>query len=324
MKPLISVLLPIHNVESYIKKCLDSVVQQAYPNFEIIVVDDGSTDGSVQICKEFIRHNSNVILVQQENKGVSAARNRCIQEAHGEYYAFVDGDDTVEKNYLSELFALCEDSGAAFVACNHWVEGKHCEKRFKHTSNRQLSAYQACRNILYHGVPDVALWGKLYKAEMFEQIRCPEGRIYEDTYCIAELILKAGKIAYTSMPLYHYNLYENSISRGVFGKDKLQFLDAVSHLCRTILCQFPQLKKGCIRREVHAALSVRRYLVNCSPEYTEIRTELERIIKNNALQVLADNSAPLRDKIAICAVLAGPRVYDLLWALYRRKQLPIE
>ena len=319
--PLISVLIPIYNVEPYIRECLESVLLQTYPNFEVVVVDDGSTDKSPQICKEYLKKIKNFSFVEKENKGVSSARNRCIQEAHGEYYTFIDGDDVVEKTYLSELFALCHEKNVPLSACNHWIEGKQKRKRFTHTSSQVITAYQACRNVLYHNIPDISLWGKLYAAKLFTELKFPEGQIYEDTYCIAELLLRAKLIAYTSTPLYHYRLRAQSISRGSFGKEKLEFLLAVEHLCKIILEKFPQLYSGCIRRKVHAALSVRRYLVNCKSENKDLRFDLEKMVKKNAWRVLIDISAPLRDKVAICSVLLGPKVYDALWSFYVKKKI---
>lgn len=316
--PLISVLIPIYNVEPYIRECLESVLRQTYPNFEIIVVDDGSTDKSAQICKGYLKRAKGFTLIEKENGGVSSARNRCIQEAHGEYYTFIDGDDTVDETYLSDLFTLCCEKKVSLSACNHWIEGKKIRKRFTHTPSQVITACQACKNILYHDVPDISLWGKLYAAKLFTGLKFPEGQIYEDTYCIAELLLRAKTIAYTAAPLYHYRLRAQSISRGNFGKEKMEFLLAVEHLCEIILEQYPQLRPGCVRRKVHAALSVRRYLVDCEPANRDTRCKLEKIVKENAWQVLTDTSAPIRDKVAICTILLGPEVYDVVWKFYKR------
>ena len=321
--PTISVLIPIYNAEKYLGRCLDSLQRQSWTDFEIIAVDDGSQDGSVRICEEYARTDHRLRLIRQANQGVSAARNTCLRESRGEYLTFVDSDDWVEPQYLEALLNACQEQRVPLSACNHWIEGaKRRKVCFSGYQSQIFSARQACENVLYHRPPDVSPWGKLYRRQILTQICYPEGKYYEDTYCIADILLQAGQMVYLNQPLYHYCIHGESISRGQFQPAKLQFLEAVNHMTQRVEEQFPELKNGVRRRKVHAALSVRRYLVDCPSQAKKIRKELEREIRFQARSVLLNPKAPLRDKAGVCSVLAGPKAYDLLWKIYKRHLRP--
>ncbi len=321
--PTISVLIPVYNAGPYLGKCLDSLICQSWSDFEVIAVDDGSVDNSADICAEYVRRDGRIRWLRQSNQGVAAARNTCLGQARGEYLTFVDSDDWVEPRYLEQLWEACRRYQVPLSACNHWIEGRNGGRPcFSPGRSQELNARQACENVLYHRPPDVSPWGKLYSRTLMEQIRYPEGKYYEDTFRIAEILIQAGRMAYLSQPLYHYRIHRESISRGSFQPSKLQFIEAVEHMTETMKDQFPNLEKGVIRRRVHAALSVRRYLVDCPPTERAYREELEKEVRRWAGRVLGDAQAPLRDKIGVCSVLAGPRAYDFFWRCYKRYLRP--
>lgn len=321
--PLISVLVPVYNMERYLKKCVDSILKQIYPHFEIVLVDDGSTDASPRMCDEYAQIDKRVRVIHQPNGGISCARNAGLHQAKGEYIAVVDADDWVEPDYLLTLLSLCRRYGTDLSACNHLIcrENGKTELRFSEDSpEKVLTCEDCCRNILYHGIPDVSVWGKLYHSSVLKAVCYPEGMVYEDTFTIAETIAASGKIAFTASPLYHYRIRNDSISRDSFHPSKLDYLAAVDKMCDDILSMYPEMKKGTIRRRTHAALSVRRYFVDCDRALFNQRQLMEEIVRKNAISVLSDIRAPLRDKLAICAILCGSRVYDAFWKFYARKR----
>lgn len=312
---LISVIVTVHNMEHYLRKCMDSILAQDYPSIEIIVVDDESTDQSAALLDGYAAKHANIHVIHQDNSGISQARNVGIACAKGKYISQIDADDWVEPTYLSSLYRVCKKYDVLCAACNHTIEhGSSLKYRFPlSTKEKVLQTSELYHNILYHKAPDVSAWGKLYDRSVFEQIKYPQGLLYEDTYLIVDVIKKVGSIAFTPEPLYHYLIRNNSISRGEFRPSKLDFIKAVNHMTGTILDNDATMRLGCIRRQTHAALSVRRYFVNCSPELLDKRNELERIIRHNAKSVLLDKYAPKRDKAAILAVFCGSGVYDFIW-----------
>jgi glycosyltransferase involved in cell wall biosynthesis len=319
--PLISVLVPLHNAEKWLEECVDSVLAQTYPHFELVLVDDGSTDGSPALCDAFAERDSRIRVIHRSNGGISAGRNTAAGEARGEYIAWVDADDRVCPAYLETLLGLCRRFDAPLSACNHYIWRENgLESCFPAEDDRLLTDEECCENVLYHGVPDVSVWGKLYHRSVMEHVAYPEGLLYEDTWAIADALLAAGRMAYTPAPLYFYRIRPDSISRDVYSPAKLDFLTAADRLCERILSAYPRMEAGAVRRRTHAALSVRRYFVDCPPELRPRRDELEKTVRQNAWRVLTNRRAPLRDKIAVLAVLGGPRLYDLFWKTYSRNR----
>ncbi|MBQ8149171.1 MAG: glycosyltransferase [Clostridia bacterium] len=320
--PLISVLVPVHNAEKWLGECVDSILAQTYPHFELVLVEDGSTDGCPALCDSYAAKDSRIRVIHRSNGGISAGRNTAAGAARGEYIAWVDADDRVDPAYLETLLTLCRRYDAPLSACNHFIwRPEKSEPCFSvKEAERLMTAEECCENVLYHGVPDVSVWGKLYHRSVMERVAYPDGLLYEDTWAIADALLAAGRMAYTPVPLYHYRIRPDSISRDVYSPAKLDFLTAADRLCERILTAYPAMEAGAVRRRTHAALSVRRYFVNCPPELRPRRDELEKTVRQNAWSVLRNPRAPKRDKIAILAVLCGPRFYDLFWKTYSRNR----
>lgn len=319
--PLISVIVPVYQMESYLAECVDSILAQSYPHFQLLLIDDGSTDRSGAMCDEYAARDSRIQVIHQPNKGLSGARNTGLAHAGGEYIAHIDADDSVEKDYLETLLELCLRHGVSISCCNHLIchEGGRQKTRFPAEGEEKLLTRQeACEGVLYHGIPDVSTWGKLMHRSVCEGLTYPEGRVYEDSARIAETLLRTDRIAFTPRPLYRYRIRRDSISRAVFNESKMDFITAVEHMTGLLETAYPELAPGCLRRRTHALLSVRRYFVDCPNELKPRRRELEAAVRKDGPSVLKDPKAPIRDKIAILAVLCGPWVYDALWKLLSR------
>lgn len=321
--PLISVIVPVYQMEAYLAECVDTILAQTYRCFELWLIDDGSMDSGAVLCDAYARRDKRVHVIHQSNCGLSAARNTGLEHAKGEYIAHIDADDTIAPTYLETLLSLCRKYQVRLAACNHLIareNGKVASCFTTAEEDRKISCREACDGLLYHGVPDVSTWGKLFHRSLFEKTRYPEGRFYEDTAVIADLVLAADEMAYTPQPLYRYRIRRDSISRAVFSPGKMDFIWAVDCLTNRILRAYPEMTVGALRRKVHAALSVRRYFVDCEAELIEQRNLLESYIRENGKGVLMDRKAPARDKVAIAAVYTGSYWYDLLWKALQRME----
>lgn len=324
MQPLISILIPVFNGSVDLPKCLDSIVLQEYMPFEVVIINDGSTDATAEICKTFAARDTRIRYFEQPNQGLAATRNRCVHEALGTLVSFVDADDDVETTYLSYLWSLMQTSSCKVSACNHWVcRGEQKRPRFSVSDCQTiLTPQEAFSNILYDRYPDVSAWGKLYQKAVLERMQYPNGCLFEDTYRIAEILLASGNLVYGGMPHYHYRIHTDSLSRGCFSQSKLDFISAVDHMTEVMAVHCTGMEKGIIRRKMHALLSTRRYLVGCGEAEMRIRDDLERRIRAGAAQVLRDAQVPIRDKLGILSVRMRMGVYDALWTAYegiRRK-----
>lgn len=320
MQPHISILVPLFNVATYLPRCLDSILSQTYQSFEIVLVNDGSTDGTAKICEAYAAKDARIRYFEQQNQGLAATRNILLRAAQGELVSFVDADDYIEPTYLSYLWTLMQTSQCGISACNHWIcRGLQKRPRFSaEDSQVTLTVQEAFFNILYDQYPDVSAWGKLYKKALFEGVEYPSGRLFEDTFCISEILLAGGGLIYGGKPQYHYQIHADSLSRGGFNQNKLDYVVAVDHMTEIMRVHCNGMEAGMNRRKMHALLSTRRYLVGCSLAEAEIRDRLEAQIRSGGARVLKDKHSPVSDKVGILSVMMGTKVYDMLWTAYER------
>lgn len=237
MDDKITVVVPVYNVENYLRKCLDSIIAQTYKNIEIIVVNDGSTDTSGEICKEFAEIDHRIIYIEQENAGLSAARNTGLENMSGDYVTFVDSDDWIELDYVETLYKKITQYQADIAVGNyysfnesegmfyfHILGDSYYEKVYDNISIfENLYESQEMKNFAL-----ISAWGKLYKARLFEQLRFDVGKLGEDGYLNQKIYLLAEKIVYIHKGIYSYRIRNNSLSRTWTEKWMHALVDAMS------------------------------------------------------------------------------------------------
>jgi len=212
-KPLISIIVAIYNIEQYLDECIQSIINQTYDNLEIILVDDGSTDGSGTICDKYIEKDSRIRVVHKPNGGLSDARNAGIELANGSYIGFVDGDDTIHPQMYEILMGALLLTRTRIAACGFWRDDKDapssCIKKWKLANKVKLiTGSQALIDIWK---PNVVAWNKLYDKTIFDTVRYPVGRLHEDEFVIHRILRQCSKIAIINCQLYHYRNREGSI-----------------------------------------------------------------------------------------------------------------
>ena len=176
---LVTVIIPVYNVEKYINRCLDSVIRQTYKNLEIIIVNDGSTDNSGKMCDEYAKLDNRIIVIHKDNGGLSQARNIGIEKSTGEYICFIDSDDYVELNMIEDLYNACAKNEVKMVWANKFRELENGKIFIDKTHEQEciIDRKQAYNNILLH---DTTVCDKLFKKELFNNVRFPIGKLYED------------------------------------------------------------------------------------------------------------------------------------------------
>jgi len=208
-KDLFSIIVPVYNVEKYLDKCLASILEQTYNDFECIIIDDGSPDNSNIIIDKYVKLDQRFKVIHQKNMGLSAARNAGLDIAEGDYIIFIDSDDYITYDYLEKFAAKIASTNAEIVVCGLTEVFKDYEKNivFEDESTEVIK-----QNILADVWPSYA-WNKCYKKDLFANIRFPVGKIFEDILTIPELCLYAQKIVCIPDKLYYYNRHnENSIT----------------------------------------------------------------------------------------------------------------
>ena len=219
-KHLVSVIVPVYNVQDYLDDCVKSIVEQSYDNLEIILVDDGSTDSSGEKCDKWGFADSRIQVIHQKNTGLSGARNTGIEIANGQYIAFVDSDDYVHRDYIKLMYEACIDYDSKLCICGFKMvlndkPSTFIDKEMKFESISQDTLF----NQLYtqRNVATVVAWNKLYSIELFAGIRYPVGRQHEDESIIHLLIEKVSRAVWIEYPLYYYRQSPNSITRKAYN-----------------------------------------------------------------------------------------------------------
>ncbi|EGO9485417.1 glycosyltransferase family 2 protein, partial [Enterococcus faecalis] len=206
---LVSVVIPVYNVEKYVEKCLDSVINQTYQNLEIIIVNDGSTDNSLSVCQKKKLSDSRIKLINKENGGLSSARNAGIECAQGEFICFIDSDDWIELDYIEVLLNGMENTNVD-ISVIQMIKVKDFNKiAFQSESQTKWDIFEretAMRELFSSNLIGYSANNKLYRISLFKSIRYPEGMLMEDKGTTYRLIDSSTKVAVNGSTKYHYYL----------------------------------------------------------------------------------------------------------------------
>lgn len=226
---LISIIVPVYNVKDFLRECVKSLLNQTYFNIEIILVDDGSTDGSDQICDEYAGEDPRIIVIHKSNGGLSDARNRGLDIARGEYIGFVDSDDWIEPQMYEKLYNKIKSGSYDIAVCSLIREYKNKSvieplKELIYTRDDSLSALLLGIELHDHA------WSKLYHNKVFNNVRFPTGKFYEDVLTTYKTFLNANSVVVEPSPLYHYRQRGGSIIRSGFNARNFELLKAVKSI----------------------------------------------------------------------------------------------
>lgn len=231
---LISVIIPVYKVEKYLPGCVDSVLAQTHRELEVILVDDGSPDNCGAICDEYAAKDPRIKVIHQPNLNVSAARNAGLELATGEYFAFVDSDDSIEPAMYERMLAVMEEYQADIVECGHrWIRPNRLIDGVldkENTGKVEVFTNVEALEKLYFGEQmfgglSIMVWGKLYRASAFAGLRFSQERMYEDALFMPMAFYRAGKVVKLNQNLYNFFMAEGSLTRSGFS---LRNLDAIS------------------------------------------------------------------------------------------------
>lgn len=229
--PQISVIVPVYRVEAYLSRCVESILNQTFRDFDLILVDDGSPDQCGKLCEEYACRDSRVHVIHQENAGLSAARNRGIdwaaEHSDSQWLAFVDSDDWIHPAFLERLYTIARDTGCSLSACGFLRTGGEDfgEERTQDCTVLSADAYY-CGGEIPSGTVVVA-WNKLYRKSLFADLRYPAGKLHEDEFTTYRAVYQAEKVAVTREPLYAYFQNTEGIIRSKWTPRKLDIVEAV-------------------------------------------------------------------------------------------------
>ena len=234
-QPIISVLIPMYNCRDYIRHTLDSILNQTFKDFEVVIIDDGSTDGSNDIVKEYEVKDSRIKVYRVENGGVGKARNIAISYAVGEYVVFIDHDDFVKDVFLEELYNGLIRYNADIFMCNYYQYVENDKMYYFHTKDNDevihftgLDAYNNMYNPnRSYNILFVTPWPKIIRKILFDNIYFPTGKSFEDSFTVYKLYLKTNKIYYVNKSLYVHRIHDNNLTYSKWTREKLH--DYIEH-----------------------------------------------------------------------------------------------
>lgn len=299
MNKLVSVIVPVYNVEEFIKKCVDSILTQTYKNIEIILVDDGSTDRSGKICDAFLNIDKRIKVYHKKNGGLSDARNYGICHASGSYLVFVDSDDVVSNLYVEQLYNMCLKCGAQIAVgqCIHCKTQENIE--FDSSGKIKLMSHKdAIISMLYQRDMLVSACAKMYKSEIFEDIRFPVGMLFEDSAIMYKLFEKADIIAVSDAKIYGYVHREDSITTQKFSKRDFDIL----HISKEIYSYYEDKDESLMKAAMsYLVVAGLRIYMNCPRkiQYQNDLKEAEKLIEKYGRRVYKDCQIRVKLKLAL-------------------------
>lgn len=232
MLPKISVIVPVYNVEDYVCACIDSILQQTYQNLEIILVIDGSTDGSERLCRNY--KDERIRIVSKENGGLSSARNAGIEVATGAFFSFIDSDDYIDRRMIETLYQDLAAFDADVACCNYDFCDEQSQIIKEHaaavTATAVYDSAAALDRMLLEEYYKCYAWNKLYKRELFQQIRYPEGRLFEDIPTTYQIFRQVKQVSFNPASLYHYRIRAGSITAGKFQQKTYDMMIPIRHI----------------------------------------------------------------------------------------------
>lgn len=304
----VTVIIPAYNLENHIEKCIKSVIVQSYTDLEILVVDDGSLDQTPEILKQFSLLDERIKVVTQDNKGVAAARNTGLREATGNYIAFVDSDDYVLPNYISNLMFLMKwydaDVSATRISnirMNNQAEADDC-RNLVQDQTIVMSGKEALNSLLLRKEIAVAVYGKLYQRELFEENVFPEGKIYEDLAVVPFILAKSKTVSYNPVSDYYYVTDRNmSIMNKQFDARNYDRIQASKNL-QVLKTQFPELRDSLDFQYIRSIIQVMNNLVATDDYHKRELFELKLEASKYIDRLIRSNAIGIKDKLLVKSV----------------------
>lgn len=316
---LISVVLPVYNVERYLPKCMDSLFAQTYENLEFLLIDDGSGEACARLCDSYLQRDVRVRVFHKPNGGLSDARNYGIARASGRYIACVDPDDYVDADLMEYLLKLIDQYDAPMAIASHRVllPGGRIQE-FPRRPDCAMDARECLERMLYHDGVDTSAWAKLVRRELYEGVAYPKGKLFEDIATTYALMLQCDRIAVGFEPKYTYVVRADSIVNGAFNPGKLDLMEMTDRMARDVAARFPSLERAVERRQVYARFSTLNQMLDVRGWDRERREIIDYILTHRA-SILKNARAPRRDKLAMLLLSIGYPVYRACWRAYQRR-----
>ena len=298
---LISVIIPVYNSEATIERCIRSLKTQTYDNYEVIFINDGSTDNSKQILETICKQEDNYSLITINNSGAGMARNHGIDQAKGNYICFVDVDDIVSPNYLTKLHEALTKTGAD-IACADYIRNRKGDFETLTTKNNSLSTEEAVNNLLKMDIKN-GLPAKLYKKTVIGDIRMPEYAVAEDLFFNYQIFKRAKIVTINHSVIYSYIATDGSLSSAAFSKKRMGSLEAVKRIHETEDNFYSKVRLFMEAYFICELIVLSKMEEKYPTEYQEVLN----ILVENRKDILTDKRSTKRQKLIARLLKFGPK-----------------
>lgn len=323
--PDISVIVPVYNVEKYIDRCVLSILGQTHKSIEIILVDDGSTDKSGELCDKYQKLDSRVRVIHKNNGGLSSARNAGIDIANGNFIGFVDSDDYIELDMYELLYNNIIKEKADMSVCGMYDCYKSTDKlKINSYSYEVLSKIEAIHSIFEGRISGASAVNKLYRKELFNSIRYPEGKTSEDAFVIVDILSKCSKVVMESTQKYYYYHRENSITTSKFSPRQFDVIDAYKYNYKMIVSCFPMEKNVAMGRLCWAYFIVLDRMIssNSCKKYIKQQKEIVKFLRKHTKDVMSSSVLQKTRKCSMLVLMFSFPLYRMIsvWNMRRNMQ----
>lgn len=305
--PLVSIIVPIYNVEPYLLRCLDSISRQTLINIEAILVDDGSSDGCGGICDSYAQKDSRFKVIHQQNGGISNARNNGMKIARGRYFGFVDPDDYIADDMYQKLYQEAVRKDAEIVICDHFrVEKEGLIPRSSFEHNLVLAKYEAMQLVASDKITSY-IWCKLYKRELFAKVAFLEGHDFEDLTILHELIHAVENIAYIHDCLYYYFINPKGVIATLTIQKEYDHFMAWKRRIAFLQKFYPDLADYAYEQFTYCG--ARSYWLSRYCRNKEAAEKVRSLLKKEAWKILCSQWVRTKNKIRLVEVLLKINMY---------------
>ena len=321
MEPFVSVIVPAYNAEDTLSKTVEDILAQTYTDYELILVDDGSTDRTPAICDTFAAKDARIRVLHQKNGGMSNARNNGTKAAKGRYISYIDSDDRVDCRYLEYLVRALEETGAAFAA-GQFDRAREAQGEFQPAGAfcvQRLSQQEALSAMGVGALP-VGPWCKLGRKELYLHNAFWEGKIYEDLSSTYRILMQHEAVALVPLPLYHYVMRGGSITgrKTPTRQQCKDYYEAILSCWDGVVSKYPELKYDAAVLRARDSISLCLTIERCKEKDSELETmahEAESWVKKHWIGVFGNRKAPLEFRLRLMLFGISPRLYQTVYYL---------
>lgn len=317
MNPLISVIVPVYNVEQYVSDCLDSIISQTYRNLEILVVDDGSTDSSGCICDKYAEIDGRMVVFHKENGGLSDARNYALERCTGEYITFVDSDDLVAQDYVAYLYGLAVKYGADVSTCKYEAFlDKVRQEHEKMTNDGYMASPEKCIAVMSLCTDaSHSAWGKMFRRSLWQTSRFPNN-LYEDYSIIYYIVSQANICAIGLLQKYYYRQRETSIMGQTFGREKFALLlDIADAVAGWLVRRYPNIDYAIIRMQLTTHCRVMNWIMASDADYAELEKRIITTVNANKKTIIHSKNVQFSDKIKVMILSWNKSIFHAAYSI---------